>query len=111
VDWDDANRRKAFLLELLDADGQLVRLPTPEGEQTLEIRGDFEVGRPPGLIPGTPLDAAVAINIGPLPLPPARRFVWRVSTDGRTSEEWEVGFSTRPAQQVPPCPPPQLPQR
>jgi hypothetical protein len=107
VDWNDANRRKAFLLQLLDADGQPVRLPTPEGEQTtLEIRGDFEVGRPAGLIPGTPLDAAVAINIGPLPLPPGRRYVWRVSIDGQTNPEWEVGFSTRPAQQVPPFQPP-----
>ena len=97
VDWNDANRRHQFHLELLDADGQAVRLPTPEGEQTVEVRGDFEVGRPAGLIPGTPLDAAIAINIGPLPLTPGRRFVWRVTINGHTTPEWEVGFTTRPA--------------
>ncbi len=105
VPWDQANRRHDVVLELLNADGQEIRLPTPQGEQPVAVRGQFEVGRPPGLAPGTPLDATVAVNVGPLPLPPGGRYLWRLSINGETREDWQVAFSTRPAlpgQLVPP---------
>src|SRR5713226_1107647 len=75
VPWDQANRRHTVKLELFDADGRAVRVPTPEGEKILEVAGEFEVGRPPGLPPGTPLDAMLAINLGPLQIPGGTRYV------------------------------------
>ena len=97
VPWDEANRRHVLKLALLDADGQPVMVPTPTGDRAVEISGDFEVGRPPGLKPGTPLDVAMGINMGPLPLQPGGRYVWRCSIDDKLSEDWQVAFTTRSA--------------
>lgn len=96
VPWDQANRRFSWQLALLDADGNPVNLATPEGERPVEVGGEFEVGRPPGLLPGTPLDMALTVTFGPLPLPAGNRYVWRLNIDGRSEEDWNVSFSTRP---------------
>ena len=56
VPWDEANKRHKLKFELVDADGRPVTVPTPTGEKPVQLEGDFEVGRPPGLKPGTPLD-------------------------------------------------------
>jgi len=99
VPWDQANRPHRILLSLVNADGQPVMVPTPEGERPFEIAGQFEVGRPAGLAPGTPLDAIVAISLGPMPIPPGGRYTWRLSIDGDTDEDWEVAFTTRPTRE------------
>jgi len=97
VPWDQANRRHLWQLELLDADGNPVSATGPEGDaEPIEISGEFEVGRPPGLKPGTPLDLPLAITMSPLPLPPGARYVWRLSIDGASHEDWQLAFSTRP---------------
>lgn len=98
VPWDEANKRHKLRLELLDADGKPVMLPTPLGEKPVQIEGDFEVGRPPGLKPGTPLDVAMALNVGPLPLKSDSRLVWKLSVDGHTQEDWQLAFTTRQTQ-------------
>lgn len=107
VPRDLAARRHDIVLELLNADGQPVRLPAPPDgqEQPVRLEGQFETGIPPGLIVGTPIDAVLALNINPLPLPPGARYTWRLSIDGDTREEWQVSFSTRPAQQTQMQPP------
>lgn len=97
VPWDEANKRHRFQLALLDSDGKPVMVPTPTGDRPIEIGADFEVGRPAGLKPGTPLDVAMAFNIGPLPLRPDSRFVWGFSIDGHSDEDWQLAFTTRPA--------------
>jgi hypothetical protein len=38
----------------------------------------------------------LAINIGPLILPPGGRFEWRLMIDSETSDDWRLAFSTRP---------------
>jgi hypothetical protein len=97
VPWDGANVVHRFELQLLTADGPPVKLPTVGGlEEEIKVEGDFEVGRPPGLRPGTPIDVPLAVNIGPMPLPPDSRYVWKLSIDGDTNELWQVAFSTRP---------------
>lgn len=97
VPWDQANQRHKIELELLTADGEPVLVDTVSGEQApLRIEGTLEVGRPPGLKPGTPIDAAMGINLGPLPLEPDQRYQWRLSIDGRHDEDWTLGFTTRP---------------
>lgn len=97
VPWDQANKRHTFELSLLDADGNPVIIPTPQGEQPVQISGEFEVGRPPGLAPGTPIDMTFAANLGPLALTPGSRFTWRLTIDKGSEPDWYVSFSTRPA--------------
>src|SRR5688572_20974936 len=64
VPWDLANRPHELSLALLDDDGQ----PVVVGDKPLQIQGRFEVGRPAGLPAGTPLDAVLALTMGPMPL-------------------------------------------
>lgn len=97
IPWDQTNQKHEWTLDLLDADGEPVQLPTPEGEQKIQVSGEFEVGRPPGLPAGTPIDLSLAINLGPLPLPQGARYLWRLSIDGRTDENWQLGFMVRAA--------------
>lgn len=98
VPWTETNMRHSFQLRLLDEDGQPVAVPTPIGNRQMEIGGEFEVGRPAGLRPGTPIDVAIALNIGPLPLRPGARYEWRCLIDNRSEEDWRVAFSTRTAE-------------
>jgi hypothetical protein len=96
VPWDQANAKHSFELSLRDADGKPVVVGTPQGEQAIQIGGEFEVGRPAGLTPGTPIDMTMAISLGPLPLPGGSRFTWRLTIDDKSEEDWYVSFSTRP---------------
>jgi hypothetical protein len=107
VPWTEANIAHRLRLALFDEDGRPVLVPTPTGEQPFEIHIPFEVGRPPGLRTGTPLDLPLAINLAPLPLRPNSRYVWRCFINDQTSDEWQVSFSTRPdpaQSQLPPPP-------
>lgn len=74
VPWDRSNLPHDWRLVLVDADGRPV--VTADG-QTVEVTGQLEVGRPPGLPDGTPLDAPLAVGFGPLPLDPGR-YQWRL---------------------------------
>jgi len=97
VPWDQANQRHNLQLALFDEDGREAMVSTDTGEQAVEFSAEFEVGRPAGLRPGTPLDVPLAISIGPLPLRPNSGYVWRLTIDGQTRDEWRLPFSTRPA--------------
>ena len=97
IPWDQANRRHQWELRLLDEDGRPVALPSPDGEaRPIEMGAAFEVGRPPGLTPGTPLDYPFVIQFPPMPLPPGRRFEWVLTIDARQEPSWRLAFSTRP---------------
>lgn len=99
VPWDQANRRHTLRLELVDADGQPVAAPGGEGEEEAPIVFlddlEFEVGRPAGIKPGTPLELPLAVNSGPLPLEPGGRYEWRLSIDGESDGDWRLAFSVR----------------
>jgi hypothetical protein len=99
VPWDQANQRHAMRLELLDADGQPVTMSTDDGEQPIVFLDDteFEVGRPVGLKPGTPLDFPLALNSSPLPLEPGR-YEWRLTIDGVADDDWRLPFTVRDEQ-------------
>jgi hypothetical protein len=77
VPWDRANQKLPLRLQLLDSDGHPAELLTAEGPQRLEANAELEVGRPPGVTPGSPLAASFALNIPSLPLPPGR-YEWRL---------------------------------
>jgi hypothetical protein len=95
VPWDQANTPHAFSVELLDADGSPVSFETDDAdEQPVAFGGDFEVGRPPGLKPGTPLDFPVAVNSTPLPLDPGR-YEWRLTIDDESRADWTLPFTVR----------------
>jgi hypothetical protein len=104
VPWDQANRRHLLRLELLDADGQPVLVPSDADEEPTPIVFfddiEFEVGRPAGLKPGTPLELPLAINSGPLPLEPGKRYEWLLSIDGGTDDDWRLGFGVRSEDEV-----------
>jgi hypothetical protein len=78
VPWDRANQALAITLSLLDSDGRRVALPTPQGDQMIGTEGQVEVGRPPGVAHGSPLDSAFVLNVPPMPLRPGR-YEWRLS--------------------------------
>ena len=93
VPWDQSNQRHQVELVLQDEDGQ----PVVIDDKPVTIHGEFEVGRPPGLPPGTALGVPLAINIGPLPLQAGAGYVWCCSIDGQGKDDWRVAFRTRPA--------------
>lgn len=101
VPWNETNRKHSVKVELVDEDYHAVMVPTPAGNSPLVIRGDFEVGRPAGAAQGASIDIPFAFNIGPIPLQPGRRYVWRLSIDDKSDENWQVGFATRPAAEMP----------
>lgn len=96
IPWDQTNIRHSYRLILNDADGKKVLLPTKDGNMPLEIVRNFEVGRPPGHIPGTPISFVQAVNFGPLPLRHGARYIWELSINDESSPEWSRGFSVRP---------------
>jgi hypothetical protein len=97
IPWDQTNARHELRVDLVDADGQPVTVEAPEGERPIFVTASFEVGRPAGVKPGTPIDLPIALRLGPLPLPPGGRFEWRLSIDGEEHPDWRVAFSTRQA--------------
>jgi hypothetical protein len=78
VPWDEANRAHPMRLELLTSDGKPVEMPGPQGLAPVLIEARLEVGRPPGITAGVPLDATFAVNISPMPLV-GGRYEWRCS--------------------------------
>lgn len=102
VGWADAGEPHHWELFLEDADGQPVVIETPDGSQPVEVRGEFTVNRPEGLPEGSPIDVALAVSLGPLPLAPGNRFAWRMTIDGNSEPDWMVAFTTRPLREAPP---------
>ena len=101
VPWNETNRKHHLKVELLDPDFHPVLVPTPAGNAPLMLGADFEVGRPPGIAQGSSISVPFAFNIGPIPLAPGKRYVWKLSVDGKVDDDWQVAFSTRPAGQQP----------
>jgi hypothetical protein len=100
VDWHEFNSSHHWELVLEDADGQLVRFETPEGTQTIEVRGDFTTSTPSDVPQGTPVDVPIAVNFGPIPLEPGSRFTWRLVIDGESLPGASVSFTTRPLVEI-----------
>lgn len=81
VPWNQANRPHDFVVRLLTEDEEPVSAVGDETNQPIQLQGKLEVGRPPGLRPGTPLDSAIAVMLQGLILPEGS-FHWRVEIDG-----------------------------
>jgi hypothetical protein len=95
VPWDQANQKIDVALELLTEDGVPVTEPDPTGSAPVRVDGQIEVGRPPGMAPGTPLMVPMAVNIGPLPLTPGARYYWQLAIGNETNTDWRLPFAVR----------------
>ena len=104
IPWDRANAQHSWLLELVDHDSEPVIVPGPAGEQPLRVGGNFEVGRPPGVPYGSELGISFAVTLGPIPLTPGGRYVWRLSINDETRDDWRLPFSIALAPAPPPLP-------
>ena len=78
VPWNETNREHALRAHLLTEDGEAVEV----GGEAVEATGNFEVGRPPGVKPGSDLDAPFVLGFQ-LALP-AGGYVWELEIDGET---------------------------
>lgn len=96
VDWNEADFAHHWELFLEDADGRPLLVDTAEGSQPVEVRGEFTVVHPPGVPEGSPIDVALAVNMGPIPLAQGSRFTWRLSVDGEALPGASLAFTTRP---------------
>ena len=96
IPWDQTNVRHHLLLELLDADGQPVLVPTAEGAKSpLRLEGELITGRPAELAPGTPVNVPFAFFQAGLLLSPGGRYVYQLSINGQTEDDWRLPFSVR----------------
>jgi hypothetical protein len=76
VPWDRANEPLGVRATLLTEDGQPVIL----GPGPIRLEGEVEVGRPPGLKRGTPLDFNFVLNFPGIALGPGG-YVWELEID------------------------------
>jgi hypothetical protein len=96
VPWHEANRKIDVSLQLLNEDGSPVNVPGPVGPMVpLQVDAQFEVGRPAGVREGSELPIPIPVNVGPLPLTPGSRYVWQLTVNGETHEDWRASFDVR----------------
>jgi len=99
VDRHEFDKDHHWEMFLEDADGKLVTIDTPEGPQSIEVRGDFSASEPQGVPLGTPVDVPIAVNFGPIPLATGERFTWRMVINGEALSGASASFTTRPQQE------------
>jgi hypothetical protein len=94
VPWNEALVPHEFQISLVDADGHPVRISEEPEAPAVLIGGQFEVGRPSGLPPGSDIDFAFTVNIGSMPLATGR-YTWQLWIDGETAIGWQRPFQVR----------------
>lgn len=98
VPWDQTNAPHQLVIKLVDSDGNDVLLGQDQlgNPAPLMLGMQFETGRPPGVVPGTPIDFQNAVNIGAgIMLTPGQSYQWRVEIDGQPTAT--RSFYVRPA--------------
>ncbi len=94
----DAMGHHAWQLQMTYTDGEPVALVVPvEGvpdDLTFEGENDVMGLDDPTLT--TPLTMGVVIGLPPFPLPEGREYLWRLTVDGETRDEWVLPFRTSP---------------
>lgn len=77
VPWDQTNRTHSLTLDLLSEDGE----PVEVDEQAVSVEGEFELGRPPGIKPGSSLNMPVVWTFQGLALDEGG-YEWKLTIDG-----------------------------
>jgi hypothetical protein len=77
VPWDQANIGHQLVAALVTEDGQ----PVLQDDSPIQLEGQFEVGRPPGMTRGSPIVSAFALRFEGLSLDRGR-YRWQLSIDG-----------------------------
>lgn len=86
--WHETNRPHSVKVQLLSSDGRVVSpIDAPIDPETskpaqLVMEFQFEVGRPPGMPPGTPVVSLLAPG-ATVDLPAANGYRWEMSIDGK----------------------------
>lgn len=97
VPWDRTNVQMHYELRLIHEDGGMVQITAADGSQVpVGASGTFEVGRPSGLRPGTPISVPMALPFSPMALDPDTGYAWRLTIDGESEEDWSLPFRTMP---------------
>jgi hypothetical protein len=76
VPWDQANRPHGVRAVLITEDGE----PVDFGAGPVQVEGNVDVGRPPGIKPGMPLDVPFVLPFGFLTFSPGG-YVWELFVD------------------------------
>jgi len=95
VDWEETNSKHSIDIIFEDEDGSPLNVPSPTGDQPLRLTAAFEVGRPPGSARGSSFNLPLAIPITPVPWAPGRRYVVKISIDGKEVDR--LKFTVRAA--------------
>ena len=90
VPWDKANEKHELKVMLQDGDGHTVSLGEPPNPVVVDSQ--FEVGRPPNIAKGTPLDFVLALGFTGLPLEPDTAYQWQIEINGAAKNH--VAFRT-----------------
>jgi len=94
VEWGEANTRHLADFTIIEQDGPPLMIPMPTGEpQPFRIVTQFEVGRPPGSLPGTSFNLPIALPILPIPWTSGRSYVVILRIDEQ--EHDRLMFSVR----------------
>jgi hypothetical protein len=91
VPWSDTNTRHELALILQDEEGNTIDLGEPP--RPVRQEGGFEVGRPPGVPPGSEIAFTMVFNFIGLPLEPEKGYRWQIEINGEPSDS--VSFRTR----------------
>jgi len=92
VPWDQTNRPHELSLDLLTEDGASVEVE----EQAVTVTGEFELGRPPGIKPGSSLNAPFVWTFAGLALD-AGGYEWKLSIDGAPVASRPFAVTSPPA--------------
>ena len=82
VPWNRTNEKHSLRAALVSEDGAPVEI----GGNPVTLEGGFEVGRTPGLAPGTPINTPMVFNVGNLALDPGG-YVWELYVNGQRSAQ------------------------
>lgn len=97
VPWQQTNQQHTLELVVEDADGNPVEVPVgPDTERPVDVKAQFNIGRPPSLVTGEEQTVSLAINLPGLPLKSLGRYSFVISIDGTELDRLPYTLLTQP---------------
>ena len=101
VPWTQTNQNHSLRVDLIDADGRAVSIPTgPESLEPFRAELQFNVGRPPTLEVGEEQTVALAFGMPGLPFPALGTYRFVLHVDSTPMEELAFKVVTYPGMTV-----------